>query len=246
MSCGQNIMLTLLYSGNYFLTITNTFSVLLQSTHLVELSFVSFLFCSGDIFPFFFFWIYNYFIFLISSKSKLQENFQSPCLCCLISLCIWWSGKNYFWQYPKCIVFYYSFLLIILSVYISNDITLPSHPSTNHSIPSYLPSPLCFYEIAPSPTHPLLPHSSRIPLCWASSPLPSHWFQIRPFSATHVSGVLAPSFFGWRFSPWELWVIRLVDIVFLMGLQYPSAPSVLPLALPLGCLGSGWWLAVSW
>lgn len=47
-----------------------------------------------------------------------------------------------------------------------------------------------------------------------------------------VSGVLAPSIFGWWFSPWVLWVVHLVDIVHLTGLQSPSAPSVLPLALP--------------
>jgi hypothetical protein len=40
-------------------------------------------------------------------------------------------------------------------------------------------------------------------------------------------------------------VVCLVDIVLLMGLQSPSAPSVLPLALPLGSLGSAQWLAVS-
>ena len=41
---------------------------------------------------------------------------------------------------------------------------------------------------------------------------------------------------GWWFSPWEL----LVDIVVLpMELQSPSAPSVLPLNLPLGSLWTG-------
>ena len=39
---------------------------------------------------------------------------------------------------------------------------------------------------------------------------------------------------GWWFSPWELWGIWLVDIVVLpMGLQTPSALSVIPLALAL-------------
>jgi hypothetical protein len=40
-------------------------------------------------------------------------------------------------------------------------------------------------------------------------------------------------------------VVQLVDIVLLVGLQSPSAPSVLPIALPLGFLGSVRWLAVS-
>ena len=35
--------------------------------------------------------------------------------------------------------------------------------------------------------------------------------------------------FGSWFSPWELWYLWLVDIVLPMGLQTPSAPSVLPL-----------------
>ena len=41
--------------------------------------------------------------------------------------------------------------------------------------------------------------------------------------------------FGWWFSPWELWVVQLVDIVVLpMGLQTSSASLVLALIPPLG------------
>jgi hypothetical protein len=40
-------------------------------------------------------------------------------------------------------------------------------------------------------------------------------------------------------------VVQLVDIVLPIGLQLPPAPSVLPLALPLGSPGSVGWLAVS-
>ena len=41
-------------------------------------------------------------------------------------------------------------------------------------------------------------------------------------------------------------MVRLVDIIVLpMGLRFPSAPSVLPLTLPLGSAGSVRWLAVS-
>ena len=48
---------------------------------------------------------------------------------------------------------------------------------------------------------------------------------------------------GWWFRPWEVW---LVDIVVLpMGLQTPSAPSVLSLTPPLGTLWSVQWLADS-
>jgi hypothetical protein len=52
--------------------------------------------------------------------------------------------------------------------------------------------------------------------------------------------------FGWWFSPCELWGVMLVDVVVLpMGLQYPSAPSVLPLTPPLGSPCSVQWLAAS-
>jgi hypothetical protein len=51
---------------------------------------------------------------------------------------------------------------------------------------------------------------------------------------------------GWWFSLWELWVVWLVDIVVLpMGLQFPSAFSVLSLTPPLGSLGSVQRLIVS-
>jgi hypothetical protein len=103
-----------------------------------------------------------------------------------------------------------------------------SPPQTPHPIP---PS-LCLYESAPPTTQPLLPHHSSIPLCWGIKPpqdkdLPSHWCQIRPSSATYAAGAISPSkfLFGWWFSPWELWVVWLVDTVLLMGLHSPSATS---------------------
>ena len=52
--------------------------------------------------------------------------------------------------------------------------------------------------------------------------------------------------FGWQFSPWELWGVWLLDIVALsIGLQTPSAPSILPPTPPLGALCSIRWLAAS-
>jgi hypothetical protein len=52
--------------------------------------------------------------------------------------------------------------------------------------------------------------------------------------------------FGWWFSPWELLGVWSVDIVVLpMGLQTPSAPSVLSLTPSLGTPCSVQWLAVS-
>jgi hypothetical protein len=52
--------------------------------------------------------------------------------------------------------------------------------------------------------------------------------------------------FGWWFSPWGLWGYWLVHIVvFPMGLQAPSPPSVLSLAPSLGTLCVVQWLAES-
>ena len=52
--------------------------------------------------------------------------------------------------------------------------------------------------------------------------------------------------FGWCFCPWEFWGYCLVHIVVPpMGLQSPSAPSVLFLTPPLGTLCSVQWFAES-
>jgi hypothetical protein len=65
---------------------------------------------------------------------------------------------------------FFKFLLIILFVYISNDIPLPGYPSTNpHSIPPQA-RPLCLYEGAPLPIHLLPPYPSSIPLWWGIKP----------------------------------------------------------------------------
>jgi hypothetical protein len=114
---------------------------------------------------------------------------------------------------------------------------LASPPQT--PIPSS-PLPLrgCF------PTYPLLPQYPSIPLCWGIEPsqnkgLPSHWCQIMRSFGTYAAGAMDHPcvVFGWWFSPWELQRAQLVDIVLLLGLQSPSAPSVPPQTLPLGSLG---------
>jgi hypothetical protein len=62
------------------------------------------------------------------------------------------------------------FLLIIFFIYISDDIFfLVTRLQLPYPI-SPLPHPLCFYEGAPPPTHPLLPHCSSIPLPWGIKP----------------------------------------------------------------------------
>ena len=73
---------------------------------------------------------------------------------------------------------------------------------------------------------------------WQGHPLLHMWLETWIIPCVH---------FGWWFSPWELWAgdwIWLVDIVVLpMGLQTPSALSVLSLTSPLGILCSVQWLA---
>ena len=77
--------------------------------------------------------------------------------------------------------------------------------------------------------------------------LPSHWCQIRPSSATYVSGAMDPSMYTlWLMvSLLEHGVVQLVDIALPMGMQPPSAPSVLPLALSLVSSCSVRWLPMS-
>ena len=67
-------------------------------------------------------------------------------------------------------------------------------------------------------------------------------------SATYAARaiVLPYILLGWWHSAWEFWEVWLVAIVVLpLGLQTPSAPSVLPLTPPLGTLHSLQWLALS-
>jgi hypothetical protein len=100
--------------------------------------------------------------------------------------------------------------------------------------------------------HPLLPHLSSIPLWLAIKPPQD---QGPPFSLMSDKAILCyiciwnhrslHVYSGWWFSPWELWLVQLVDIVLPKGLQSPSAPSVLPLALSFGFAGLVQWLAVS-
>ena len=60
--------------------------------------------------------------------------------------------------------------LIMLFIYISNNVPfLVTLSQTPHPILA-LPTPLCLYECAPPPIHPLLPHLSSIPLYWSIKP----------------------------------------------------------------------------
>jgi hypothetical protein len=125
-------------------------------------------------------------------------------------------------------------------------------PKTPYSFPFS-----CFYEGVPSPTY-SLPLCPGIPLHWDIKPsqgqkplLPLIAQQSHRLLHLWLKSWVTPCvLLGWRFSPWELWGIWLVDIIVLpMGLQTSSVPSVLsltpPLGTPLGTQCSVQWLAVS-
>ena len=126
---------------------------------------------------------------------------------------------------------YFYFLLIILFVYISNDITLPGYPST--SPPSYSPSPPspltlegCSSTHSPTPTSPLL-HTPTLGYQASTGPRTAPSIDVRqnhPLLLMYLEPCIPPCIlFGWWFSLWELWVVQLVDLVLPMGLQSPSA-----------------------
>ena len=124
----------------------------------------------------------------------------------------------------------FAFLLDIFFIYISNVIPFPSFPSEN-PLPSYLP----LFPNPPTPTSwpllsPILGHRTFTGPR-ASPPIddqlghPLLHMQLEPW-------ILPCAFFGWWFSPRELWEYWLVHIVVPpMRLQISSAPWVLSLAL---------------
>ena len=118
--------------------------------------------------------------------------------------------------------------MVILYVYISNVVPIPVF---------LLPMPLRVC----SPTRPLQLHHPSIPLCWGIEPSQEQgpFLPLMPHKAVlcYIFGwshrVPPGVFFGWWLNPWELWGVRLVDIVVLpMGLQITSSPSLLPQTLP--------------
>ena len=140
-------------------------------------------------------------------------------------------------DHPSCVCVL--FLLIILFIYISNDISfLVTLPQTPQPI-SLLPLPLAFMS-APPPIHSLLNHPYSIPLHWSIKPPspPIDLKQDHPLLLCIWGPGSLHIYSGWWFSPQEFWAVQVVDIVLLMGLEFPSAPSVFPLALPLGSPGS--------
>jgi len=100
-----------------------------------------------------------------------------------------------------------------------------SHPPTPTSLPWH--SPILGHQVFPGPR--------------ASPPIGAH--QSHPHLLMQLEPWVCPCvLFGWWFSPWELWFI---GIAVLMGLQAPSAPSILSLTPPMGTPFSVQWLATS-
>jgi hypothetical protein len=138
-------------------------------------------------------------------------------------------------------LFIYLFVLIIPFVYISNDILLPSYPSTNpHPISALSPS-LCLYESAPPPTHTLPPHCFSIPLLWGIKPPQDQGFPLPLLLGKAILCYICiprGALLGWWSSLWENWVVRPAYIALPLGLQSLSTPPVLPPAPLLGSLSS--------
>ena len=134
---------------------------------------------------------------------------------------------------------FFNFVLVILFIYISS--VIPPFQFPLHKPPSPPPSPASMRVLPHPPTHFCL-SSLAFPYAGVSKlhrtkGLPSQWCQIRYSSVTYPAGAMGTPcvLFGWWFSPWELWGVWLVGIVVLpMGMQSPSAPSVLALISPLG------------
>jgi hypothetical protein len=137
-------------------------------------------------------------------------------------------------------------LLDIFFIYISNVIPFLGFPSENLLSPP-LPSPC-------SRIHPLLLSCPGIPLHWGIKPSQDQRSLLSLMtdkailcyicSWSHESPPCIP--FGWCFSPWELCSYWLAHIVVLpMGLQAPSASSVLSLAPSLGMLCSVEWMTIN-
>ena len=134
--------------------------------------------------------------------------------------------------------------MVILFIYISNVIPLPSFPSISPL--SLLICP-CLYE--GDPTHTLMPQRPSISLLWkppqdprGSLPMPEKAILCYISSWSHVPSHLY-SLVG-EFVPVNSGGIWLVDTVVLMCLQPLSAPSVLALTSLLGSPCSVGYLAL--
>jgi len=130
-------------------------------------------------------------IMLLSPCSDIEIVEISQLLWFLTLLPVFKSSSNS--KYPESSLLI--FLLIIVFIYISNAILLPSYPSTNpHSI-SLPPSLLLLWECSPAHscfTALASPYTGTSSL-HRTQGLPSFWCYIRQISVTYVSEVMTPS-----------------------------------------------------
>jgi hypothetical protein len=137
----------------------------------------------------------------------------------------------------------------ILIIYISNVIPFSGFPTRT---PYPIPPPLASMRVLPYPaTHSCLPALSfyciGVSNLHRTNGLSSHWCPTRSSSATYAAWHGSNHVYtGLWFIHWELWGVSLVDIhVLPIGLQTPSAPSVLSPNPPLGTQYSVQWLEAS-
>jgi hypothetical protein len=123
----------------------------------------------------------------------------------------------------------------------------PPSRSSLHELPTQPPPPTLLPHL-PTNSHltSLLSPFSGTPTFHSTKGLPSHWCHMRQSFATYVAGTMdLPTL--WL----EVWSMRALRCLInwyccsFYGIQSPSVPSVLLLALPIWFLGSDQWLAVS-
>jgi hypothetical protein len=89
------------------------------------------------------------------------------------------------------LLFKKNYLLIILFIYTSNGISLPSYPSIN--IPFHILPPFACMRVLPHlPTLQHLPYAGASNL-HSTKGLSSHCCQVSPSSATYISAAMDPS-----------------------------------------------------
>ena len=118
---------------------------------------------------------------------------------------------------------------MLLLIYLFAFQMLFSFPVSPPQTPDPIHLQLCLYEGAPPPTHPLLLHCPSISLCWGIKPpqdqrLPLTLMPDKVYLLDMQLEPWVPScvFFGWWFSPWELWVIKLVDCSYGVVITFSS------------------------
>ena len=131
------------------------------------------------------------------------------------------------------------FLLIIPFIYISNDIPLPTYPSTaHHPTKTFCPFTFASMTVLPHPLTLSCPTTLVSSYAGASNlhrsnSVSFHWYQTLKSSATHVSGAMDSSLYTpWLVSsPLEYWVVETSDTVLFVGVVIHCVPNFLDVFL---------------